>query len=583
MSSRLLALPAATLLAVFASIAMLVRPSCAQTQLAPPSVLQAFDVSAATLQKLIVPDPLATGIATPFSVTLTFGGREKKFDLVPVDVRAPGYQLWLQTPTGLQPIPPGPCTTFRGSASTTAADCIAASVYGGSLRAVLRVGGDIWSVQPLSDGMPGVGNPRLHVVMRGSDSGRPGVRCGNTALTPAPPTTGYVDSIYECELALEADHALFLANNGNSLATQAEVLGVVNAVDLIYQNDLNVSFTVTQTIVDAIWDPYTSDVAATLLDQFRIYWNANYAGLPRDVAHLFTARQVGAASSGAVGIAYTGTACSLPDAYGLSQTRWSPNMSLRVALTAHELGHNFGADHCDLQGNCGIMCSDIGSCSGVTSSFGPSALAEMNVYLQSVGCLTLVPTVPVVTGATPALIPTIDPPLVALSGSGFLGATSVSVGGTPSPAVQVLSDSMLVFEPPQALSLGLHPASVASAAGASNATVLFYQAADPCRVHVAPQVSIGSSLTWQLGGLPNDSGYLTISFFSSTVPLFGFDVIDQAIVLWAGALDGDGIATFTVPSIPFLLPSYTFYSQMWDQQPTGTVRSVSKVKRTDAQ
>ena len=118
MLRRLLATPAVTYFVAFALIAALVRSPLAQTQLAPPPVLAAFDVSAATLQTCVVPDPLATGTSAPFSVKLDLAGRTVQFDLVPIEVRASGYQLWLQSPNGLQPATAGPCTTYRGCATT---------------------------------------------------------------------------------------------------------------------------------------------------------------------------------------------------------------------------------------------------------------------------------------------------------------------------------------------------------------------------------------------------------------------------------------------------------------------------------
>lgn len=569
----------------------------------PPRVLAAMDIKAGTLQSIALPHPSSVATAgapaslapvrgtadgagsthelRQFSFTVTLGGAEQRIAVQASDVRAPSFQLLERNAAGLVPVRPGPCTTFRGGILGEVASRVAVSFVDGVLRAVIVRQDGLWIVQPLRDAVA-TAPANLYVVFHGADALPGNGHCG-----VAPPAAGGGavampgDSVYECELALEADHALYQLNNSNTLATQSEVLGIVNAIDVIYQGGLTVSFQVTQLMVDVAPDPYTTANAAALLAQLQSNWNTNHPAIPRDVMHLFTGRQVGAASGGTVGIANTATACNVTSAYGLSQTRWSPNYALRVGLTAHEIGHNCGANHCDGNGGCSIMCSGIGGCSGVTASFGPTALAEMDAYLQTVGCLTIVPSMPQITSATPVLIETVDPPEVMLGGSGFLGTTSMTVAGQPFTGYQVLSDTQLRFSPPVGLSLGVQSATVTNPAGTSNATFLVYQGSDPCRIVAPINTQGGAPFTWRIGGWPNGTGYLGVSLVDTMTPLQGFPVMTEFLTLWAGPLDARGMANVTVPVVPAVLTGFPFYSQMIDSiTGTGNVRSTSLVLRT---
>lgn len=92
----------------------------------------------------------------------------------------------------------------------------------------------------------------------------------------------------------------------------------------------------------------------------------------------------------AVGIAWIGTICDdLAEGagYGLSQSHFSENFSLRVALTAHELGHNWNADHCDSEEDCGIMCSGSRECSEDVSQFGVTASMAIADFLDTAICV----------------------------------------------------------------------------------------------------------------------------------------------------------------------------------------------------
>ena len=122
----------------------------------------------------------------------------------------------------------------------------------------------------------------------------------------------------------------------------------MNQVQAIYERDIGLTFTV---VFQHTWpggDPYvaTGDASA-VLNEFTNYWNANFAATHRDVAHLWTGRNLG----GPAGVAWTGVVCfDGAHSYGLSDFE---NMApFRVGIPAHEIGHNFNASHCDGQAGC---------------------------------------------------------------------------------------------------------------------------------------------------------------------------------------------------------------------------------------
>jgi hypothetical protein len=147
----------------------------------------------------------------------------------------------------------------------------------------------------------------------------------------------------------------------------------------------NITYTVTQVIVrTAEPDPYNTSVPVTLLEQFRDRWNNFHYAVTRDVAHLMTGRDV---DGNVIGIAWLSVMCTSPTlAYGLSQSRYTNNFTNRVALTTHELGHNWSAQHCNGEANCGIMCASVGGCPGGLAQFGITPTNDIIAWRNSHLC-----------------------------------------------------------------------------------------------------------------------------------------------------------------------------------------------------
>jgi hypothetical protein len=186
------------------------------------------------------------------------------------------------------------------------------------------------------------------------------------------------------EIATEADGE-YVEAIGNATAANSDILGTLNQVDAIYRRDIGLTFSVVfqHTWSDKNNDPYTiTGMSREMLDQFADYWNRNVAN-PRDVAHLWTGRDLG----GPAGIAYTGTVCRIPSAaYGLSA--FETMAPFKTGIPAHEIGHNFNASHCDGQPGCDNTIMAATQTQSNTLTFCQFSIDEMTNYVNAnSGCL----------------------------------------------------------------------------------------------------------------------------------------------------------------------------------------------------
>ena len=155
--------------------------------------------------------------------------------------------------------------------------------------------------------------------------------------------------IRRAKIATDADFDYVTQLNNSSADSNAEILSLLNLVEPKFEQELSVGLSVTFQHTWTTTDPYSTDLT-TQLNNFKDYWNTNYptAQYGRDFAHLFSGKQ----SIFGRGISYQGIICSNPSyAYG-SSSRIGV-LGVTALLTAHEIGHNFGAGHLEVADNCG--------------------------------------------------------------------------------------------------------------------------------------------------------------------------------------------------------------------------------------
>lgn len=271
-------------------------------------------------------------------------------------------------------------------------------------------------VQPSTALLPGIPNER-HIVYQSQDvlpteficdvedenPPQPVADDGIDSRLNRPEPPGGRDSVptLVTEISFDADVEFFVQNGSSVAATVDDIETVMVGVDAIYRTEVNISYVVNRIVVRTSEpDPYTATDPGDLRGELRSHWeDAPRVDLERDVVHLMTGKNL---DGTVIGKAFIGGLCGhdtpFHREYGLSQSRWSTAMAFRVALTAHELGHNWDATHCaDLPPNggcptswpadCGIMCPGLGCCNGSLTVFGASAREEIRDHRNSVGCL----------------------------------------------------------------------------------------------------------------------------------------------------------------------------------------------------
>jgi hypothetical protein len=344
----------------------------------------------------------------PFGTTLRLSGSEYGLDMWPHSLRADDFRLLVADDHGMVEVLPAPPRTYRGvllnpDGTEVPGSRVAASLADGQLAATIALDdGSTWFVQPVTDALADA-DPRAHAVYKSGDTLPTGGRCGVTDLgdrtfhqdTDAEENGGSRATGYKvCDLAFDADSRFFSLNGSSVPATMADIEYVMNNVEFIYERDTDITYEITVMVVrtSSGSDPYfTIGNPSTMLATFRSVWGGSpFFYIRRDTTHLMTGRNL---DGGVIGIAYLDSICHSPSGlgYGLSQSRYSLNLDARASLTAHELGHNWNACHCDEAGcisnPCLIMCSGAAGCPSNSTAFGPGAISQIVSTKNSSGCL----------------------------------------------------------------------------------------------------------------------------------------------------------------------------------------------------
>lgn len=346
----------------------------------------ALELAAVDLVDLSLPDDASGAFVLPIDLE----GRSLALELHPHSLRADGFVLYVQGPDGQLDLQPAPAPgTLRGTIVGRAGSRVSASLTPRGL--VAQVIDPVWgtyAVQPLAD--VELSAPRsMHLVHHESAILDGGHGCGTPdgplVELGASPKSSPGDDI--CDIAVDADVEYYQKNQSSVANTLADMESILNSVSGIYESDVQVTYQLTVAVVRTISDNYSSNVAGTRLDQFLNHWNSQMASVKRDVAHLFTGVNL---QGSTIGVAYLGVICNTTQAYGLSESKYGGGFSGRVALTAHELGHNFNANHCNALPQCQIMCSGVGGC-GSISSFAPSPANVIRSFASTRTCLLTEP------------------------------------------------------------------------------------------------------------------------------------------------------------------------------------------------
>jgi hypothetical protein len=275
-----------------------------------------------------------------------------RFDLLlrPHDLRAPGYRAHVMLDGGLaRPLDPGPVRTYAGSVRGLEGSYARFTIDDQTVQGMIVTGDEAYYIEPLSNFLS-AGGPTDFILYRASDvTPNTAPTCeatlaeaindaAKTVADGPPPATAPTHLVVE--LATEADFEYVAAAGGAPEAIN-EILGIMNQVEGIYAAELGMTFLITYQRAWATQaDPYEATAPGAILREFYSHWEANLAGVARDLSHMWTGKEMDGTT---IGLAWQGVACTSPaESYAISQL-W--HADARIVLTAHELGHNLGARH----------------------------------------------------------------------------------------------------------------------------------------------------------------------------------------------------------------------------------------------
>jgi IPT/TIG domain len=241
------------------------------------------------------------------------------------------------------------------------------------------------------------------------------------------------------------------------------------------------------------------------------------------------------------------------------------------------VGHNFNAQHCDSVPPCYIMCSGVGGCQNVQTTFSQNERNQIGGFAASLGCLSIVTSQPQITAVTPSSVKSFTPGVVTLTGQGFLGTTQVLVGGAPLASVFTTpDDATLRFNPPVGTTIGPLTVQTVNPSGSSNVATLQVTDTNPASMLVNGAVIGGNTLAWSFGGTRNSLWVLAVSSVGTSSPLIGLSVIDSPTVLSYGLLSAtNGLGSYSAFVPANQLSGLRIYSQVVELDLANNLAGVS--------
>lgn len=327
---------------------------------------RSLNLADVSVQHLDVPST----IGAPATIDIELEGLPFTLDLTPHSVRTLGFQLYEDPGDGqLITHEPGAIRTIRGSVLEDPGSIVAGSLLDDGLYAkIMLTSGDMYWIEPLLNQTSNAVFGDHAVYHQDDVLSTPGL-CASDRLAPVNDDLGTHSNnggegpagvtLSVAELGCDADFQ-FYNSYGSVAATSNRINLVINTMNTQYETEVEIRHDISVIIVRTTngGGGYTSNDPGGLLNQFKDEWTSNQAGQPRDVAHLFTGKNL---SGNVIGVAWLGVICNFQFGYGLVQSNCCGSLSCATDLSAHELGHNWDAGHCSCSGwtmNSSLTCAN---------------------------------------------------------------------------------------------------------------------------------------------------------------------------------------------------------------------------------
>ena len=227
---------------------------------------------------------------------------------------------------------------------------------------------------------------------------------------------------------------------GSAQSARNRIIAIFNNVDGIFSAQVGIQIELADgvTVFDDPADPFSSSVGRDLLNELSAYRDSQPTLRSTGLTHLVTGRDLDGST---VGIAFIGSLCLTRFGASISQGVSTPTS----LVTAHEIGHNFGAPHdgetadpgepanpCETTPRTFLMAPQLNG----SDQFSQCSLTQIEPRVRAATCI-----LPVVTTADVALAAG-SSAISVTSGQAFALAASVSSRG-PAEATSVQLDFAL--------------------------------------------------------------------------------------------------------------------------------------------
>jgi hypothetical protein len=339
-------------------------------------------------------------LSTPGSVSIRFEALGKSFDLqlVPNDRIVSG----LESDEALSQV-----DVYRGQLANIPQSWARIVVFDGMPRGIIWDGVEMYAVEAPDDSTLSIDAPVIYrladaFVVSGTMS------CGSDFLSGSAASimkdigtatkvaiARAPGAVTEITMSAIGDFEFTQARGGDTAAAAAAIRTRLNNVDGFFSEQVGVQINIQH--IEPITDPNvpfdnTLD-ANTLLNQVSEYRLQTPAHNNHGLTHLYTGKDL---DTSTVGVAWLGALCG--DYFGAGLSEGNGGATNDSLIAAHEIGHNFGADHdsdpegsCELETGAFIMSPSING----SNQFSACSISVMQAQAAAAACVAALPTVDV--------------------------------------------------------------------------------------------------------------------------------------------------------------------------------------------
>src|SRR5687768_4899682 len=319
-------------------------------------------------------------------------GKTFQVSLEARDLRPAHYKLRVQDENGIHEMPRSPNKTYKGY-TTTGHHNVRVTADDNFFYALIEQGNDAFYIEPARNILSSA--PEDQFVMYWESDNLKKFSDASCGVGPSHthqhhpeeiiPSAGETDNrLVVCkvvQIALANDFEMF-QEQGSVDDVEDHNMAVINNVETNYDNEFStdLQFDIVEIYVATsnATDPWTNSTNSnTLLDDFT-NWGPNGFDNTHDVGALWTNRDF---DGDIIGLAWLDAICT-GHRYHTVQD-FTGNAALLRCLQAHEMGHNFSADH-DAAGSPHIMAPSVQN----TNTWSPASINAINAYIPTRVCLT---------------------------------------------------------------------------------------------------------------------------------------------------------------------------------------------------